>query len=124
LECAAFEPTKSFRDLVRDLRVGDRIEVCGGFKNGTLNVEKFEVRDLNTTELTNPVCDGCGRTMESAGTNQGYRCRDCGTTAPSKVETSIQRQLDEGWYEVPPSARRHIAKPLVRGGFEDVHPER
>ncbi|MDY6765637.1 MAG: tRNA(Ile)(2)-agmatinylcytidine synthase [Halobacteria archaeon] len=121
IKCAAFEPTKAFRKLIRDLREGDRITVCGGVKNGTLNVEKMNVHELNDTELVNPVCDGCGKRMKSAGKDQGYRCRDCGTTAQEKVEERVERFLEEGWYEVPPSARRHIAKPLVRGNFEKPH---
>jgi tRNA(Ile2)-agmatinylcytidine synthase len=63
--------------------------------------------------------------MESAGRGQGYRCRDCGTSAPGKTEVSVDRDLEVGWYEVPPCARRHVAKPLVRGGFDaPTHPER
>jgi tRNA(Ile2)-agmatinylcytidine synthase len=63
--------------------------------------------------------------MSSAGRNQGYRCRDCGTSADGKTERPTERDIEEGWYEVPPCARRHIAKPLVRGGFDaPTHPER
>ncbi len=63
--------------------------------------------------------------MASAGAGQGYRCRECGTTAPDKAESPLERDLDIGWYEVPPVARRHLAKPLVRGGFDaPIHPER
>ncbi|MEF8975667.1 MAG: tRNA(Ile)(2)-agmatinylcytidine synthase [Halapricum sp.] len=125
LDCAAFEPTKRFRDRVRALRVGDRVTACGEVSDGTLKLEKIAVRDLVTTERVTPECPECGNSMESAGRNQGYRCRDCGTTADGKVEVPIERGLEEGWYEVPPCARRHIAKPLVRGGFDaPVHPER
>jgi tRNA(Ile2)-agmatinylcytidine synthase len=63
--------------------------------------------------------------MSSAGRDQGYRCRDCGTHRDGKVERPLDRDLEVGWYEVPPVARRHVAKPLVRGGFDGpVHPER
>ncbi|MXV60624.1 DUF1743 domain-containing protein [Natronorubrum sp. JWXQ-INN-674] len=125
LECAAFEPTKRFRDRVRALRVGDRITACGEVSRGTLKLEKFAVRDLVTSEYVTPTCPDCERTMESAGRNQGYRCRDCGTSADGKVARDLERDLEAGWYEVPPCARRHIAKPLVRGGFDaSVHPER
>ncbi|WP_411965227.1 DUF1743 domain-containing protein [Haloferax sp. YSMS24] len=124
-QMAAFEPTKRFRDRVRSLRVGDHLTVCGEVSDGTLKLEKFAVRDLVQTEPTTPTCPDCGRTMKSAGRNQGYRCRDCGTDAPGKVEQSVDRTLERGWYEVPPCARRHIAKPLVRGGFDaPTHPER
>jgi tRNA(Ile2)-agmatinylcytidine synthase len=125
LDCVAFEPTKRFRDRVRALRVGDRLTVCGEVSDGTLKLEKFAVRDPVTTEPATPVCPECDRTMESAGRGQGYRCRDCGTSAPGKTEVSVDRDLEVGWYEVPPCARRHVAKPLVRGGFDaPTHPER
>ncbi|NGM69550.1 DUF1743 domain-containing protein [Natronolimnobius sp. AArcel1] len=125
LECAAFEPTKRFRDRVRALRVGDRLTVCGEVARGTLKLEKFAVRDLVETERVTPQCPDCERTMKSAGRNQGYRCRDCGTSTPGKREVTLERDLETGWYEVPPCARRHIAKPLVRGGFDGpTQPER
>lgn len=125
LPCVAFEPTKRFRDRVRALRTGDELTVCGEMKDGTLKLEKFAVRDLVRTERVTPDCPDCGRSMESAGRNQGYRCRDCGTDESGKVPVSLVRDLELGWYEVPPCARRHVAKPLVRGGFDaPVHPER
>ncbi|MDT3433835.1 tRNA(Ile)(2)-agmatinylcytidine synthase [Haloarcula sp. 1CSR25-25] len=125
LDCAAFEPTKGFRDRVRSLRAGDRVTVCGEVSDGTLKLEKFAVRDLVRTESVTPDCPDCGRSMKSAGRNQGYRCRDCGTSADGRVERPVERDLEHGWYEVPPVARRHIAKPLVRGGFDaPTHPSR
>jgi tRNA(Ile2)-agmatinylcytidine synthase len=125
LQVAAFEPTKRFRDRVRALRPGDRLTLCGEVSDGTLKLEKFAVRDLNRTAERTPVCPDCGNTMSSAGRDQGYRCRDCGTSAPGKETVDVERKLERGWYEVPPCARRHIAKPLVRGGFDaPTHPER
>lgn len=124
LPCVAFEPTKRFRDRVRRLHPGDRVTVCGEVGDGTLKLEKFALRERVTTERVVPTCPGCGRSMESAGREQGYRCRDCGTTAPGRAERPLDRALDPGWYEVPPCARRHVAKPLVRGGFDaPTHPE-
>ena len=125
IECAAFEPTKRFRDRVRALRVGDRLTVCGELSRGTCKLEKFAVRDLVETTRVVPTCPACGRTMESAGREQGYRCRSCETSRPGKVVETLDRDLEKGWYEVPPCARRHVAKPLIRGGFDGpVHPER
>lgn len=125
VDCVAFEPTKRFRDHIRRLRVGDRLTVCGEHSDGTIKLEKLAVRDLHRTEQTTPECPDCGRRMKSAGRGQGYRCRDCGTSAPRKVSREVDRELDEGWYEVPPAARRHIATPLIRGGFDaPIHPER
>ncbi|MFT4923661.1 MAG: tRNA(Ile2)-agmatinylcytidine synthase [Haloarculaceae archaeon] len=124
VRCAAFEPTKRFRDHVRALRVGDRLTVCGEVSDGTLKLEKFAVRERVTEKLVTPECPQCGRSMESAGRAAGYRCRDCATSADGKVRQPIERDLDTGWYEVPPCARRHIAKPLIRGGFDaPTHPE-
>ncbi|ELZ58611.1 MULTISPECIES: tRNA(Ile)(2)-agmatinylcytidine synthase [Halorubrum] len=133
LRAVAFAPTGRFRDRVRSLRPGDRVTLCGEHEvradadgpASTLKLEKFAVRDLVRTEPAVPTCPDCGRSMSSAGRDQGYRCRDCGTRAAGKVETPVDRDLDPGWYEVPPSARRHVAKPLVRGGFDaPTHPER
>jgi tRNA(Ile2)-agmatinylcytidine synthase len=125
VRAAAFEPTKRFRDRVRALRVGDRLTVCGELSDGTLNLEKFAVRELVRTESVVPTCPDCGRSMSSAGRAAGYRCRDCSTGAPGRVERRLDRDIEVGWYEVPPVARRHIARPLVRGGFDaPVHPER
>ncbi len=125
IDCVAFAPTKRFRDRVRALRPGDRITACGEVAAGTLKLEKFAVRWLRETERITPTCPDCERRMESAGREQGYRCRDCGTNASEKVERKIKRDLEPGWYEVPPCARRHVAKPLIRGGFDaPIHPER
>jgi len=144
LRCVAFAPTGRFRDRVRALRPGDRVTLCGEHERreptegasdattgsgteptATLKLEKFAVRDLVRTEPAVPTCPDCGRSMSSAGRDQGYRCRDCGTDAPGKVDRAVDRDLEPGWYEVPPSARRHVAKPLVRGGFDaPIHPER
>ncbi|WP_418283949.1 TiaS agmantine-binding domain-containing protein [Halorubrum sp. DTA46] len=133
LRCLAFKPTGRFRDRVRALRPGDRVTLCGehelrdvgGSRRSTLKLEKFAARGLVRTEPAVPTCPDCGRSMSSAGRGQGYRCRDCDTAAPGKVDREIDRGLERGWYEVPPSARRHVAKPLVRGGFDaPIHPER
>ncbi|WP_423996246.1 TiaS agmantine-binding domain-containing protein [Halorubrum trapanicum] len=133
LRGVAFAPTGRFRDRVRALRPGDRVTLCGEHEvrdeaegpESTLKLEKFAVRDLVRTAPAVPTCPDCGRSMSSAGKGQGYRCRDCGTSAPGKVAEPIERDLEAGWYEVPPSARRHVAKPLVRGGFDaPTHPER
>lgn len=125
LGAVAFEPTGRFRDRVRRLRVGDRLTACGEVGEDTLKLEKFAVRELDRTEHVTPSCPNCGQRMASAGQDQGYRCRDCGTHAPGRVERAVDRTLEPGWYEVPPSARRHVAKPLIRGGFDaPTHPER
>ena len=112
IECAAFEPTKGFRSIIRNLSAGDEVTVYGSVKDGTLNLEKLKVTALNQNELRNPLC--CGKRMKSMGYGQGFRCEKCGTKAKEQVIESIKRNISTGFYEVPPSARRHLSKPLVR----------
>jgi len=127
IDCIAYEPTKGFRALVRQLRTGDHVMVYGSFKSGTLNLEKLELRTLNRVVLVTPKCEFCGRPMESAGRSQGYRCRRCKTARSAKELRLVARELEEGLYEVPPVARRHIAKPLIRlrdAESRRIHPSR
>lgn len=118
VECAAFEPTKNFRALVRKLIRGDFVKIYGSFMNKALNIEKIEIVSLAPLVVShNPECPSCGKRMESAGRGQGYRCRKCGTKSSALVQIQLKRDIRPGIYEVPPCARRHLAKPLVR--FKD-----
>ncbi|HEY9205182.1 MAG TPA: tRNA(Ile)(2)-agmatinylcytidine synthase [Candidatus Methanoperedens sp.] len=112
LECAAFEPTKGFRDIVRQLRPGDDVIVYGSVKDGTLNLEKLKIISLNPQESRNPLC--CGKRMKSRGRGQGYRCEKCGAIEKERMMEAVHREITPGFYEVPPSARRHLSKTLVR----------
>jgi tRNA(Ile2)-agmatinylcytidine synthase len=81
----------------------------------TFKLEKFKTKTLNKTKLENPYCEDCGKSMASMGANQGYRCSSCKVTENSKNQVMVDRKLsEETWYEVPPPARRHLAKPVVR----------
>ena len=117
LECAAFEPTKSFRDIVRKLRVGDELTIYGGLNdNHTLNIEKFKLNKIAPQyKYSNPVCS-CGKRMKSAGKNKGYKCPKCGKRLRNgnKLKEIIPRDIETGFYEVPTEARRHLAKPIIR----------
>ncbi|HTY15403.1 MAG TPA: tRNA(Ile)(2)-agmatinylcytidine synthase [Methanoregulaceae archaeon] len=116
VDCMAFEPTKGFRNIVRALLPGDVVEVTGSFKNGSLNIEKIHICSLSGAGTTKPpVCGACGKRMTSAGREKGYKCRQCGARAREPEVIPIKRELKTGWYEVPPIARRHLAKPLCRG---------
>jgi tRNA(Ile2)-agmatinylcytidine synthase len=112
IECAAFEPTKGFRRIIRELRPQDEVTVFGSVKDKTLNIEKININSLNIHELRNPLC--CGKRMKSTGKNQGYRCEKCGSVKKEQVLEILQRHISQGFYEVPPSARRHLSKPLIR----------
>jgi tRNA(Ile2)-agmatinylcytidine synthase len=122
INCAAFEPTKNFRVTVKQLIVGDELEVYGSVQDGTLNLEKINILHLaDIVETSAPLCPECQRSMESAGKGQGYRCRRCKTHAGDRVRRLLPRKLETGYYEVPPCARRHLSKPLIRTSRGKTH---
>ncbi len=122
INCAAFEPTKNFRLIVKQLVSGDELEVYGSVQDGTLNLEKINILHLaDIAEMSAPLCPQCRRRMESAGKGQGYRCRRCKTHAEDRLRQLIPRDLEAGYYEVPPCARRHLSKPLVRMSGKKSH---
>ena len=117
LRCAAYPPTRGFRLVARALDAGDEVTACGGMQAGpdgrlTLGLEKLRVVTTTPRRAGPPTCPRCGRTMQSAGKEAGYRCRECGTREEhARTAESI---LQPRWYEVPSSARRHLAMPLRR----------
>ncbi len=124
LRCMAYEPTKGFRSVVRALRPGDRVVVCGSYLHGSLNLEK----------LSGPRGRGvCGASVRRrARPAGGARPRRAGSRAGSVVRAgpgpasprswSRRERSRRCWYEVPPGARRHLARPLCRGP-PDLDPE-
>lgn len=122
IDCIAYEPTKEFRQVIRQLAVGDEIVACGGVREEpfSINLEKIRVVGLveRKRKVANPVCPDCRKSMKSIGAEQGYRCRGCGTKAgEGDVEFEHQEPgIRVGWYEVPVCARRHLHKPLKRFG--------
>ncbi|RMF91328.1 MAG: DUF1743 domain-containing protein [Methanobacteriota archaeon] len=117
VDCAAYEPTGGFREVVKRLCPGDVVRAYGGVtkENKTVNLEKLEVLDVKELfKLKNPVCPKCGKTMKSAGKGQGFRCRGCGTKAEAKEPVQIERDLKPGLYCVPERAMRHLSRPVVR----------
>jgi tRNA(Ile2)-agmatinylcytidine synthase len=124
ITCSAFEPTKNFRNVIRRLGPGDLVEVYGAVREGALNLEKLEVIRLAEQSVQEPpLCPSCGKRMESAGRSQGYRCRMCRLKGQRRSRI-LPRELEPGLYEVPPCARRHLAKPLVRLKDGRSHPSR
>jgi len=118
IHCAAYEPTKEFRRIVRGLSGGDLVEVYGGVREHplTINLEKICVKNLSivTEKIENPVCPKCGKHMKSKGTNQGYKCLKCRTISTQPSLQQKTRSIKLGFYEVPICARRHLSKPLKR----------
>ncbi|VVB84673.1 tRNA(Ile2) 2-agmatinylcytidine synthetase TiaS [uncultured archaeon] len=112
LGCAAFEPTKGFRSIIRQLCTGDEVEVYGSVKDRTMNLEKINIKTLNSEVPRNPLC--CGKRMKSIGRDQGYRCVKCGAIKKEQEIEMLPRNILPGFYEVPPCARRHLSKPLIR----------
>jgi tRNA(Ile2)-agmatinylcytidine synthase len=127
MDCAAYEPTGGFRDVVRRLIRGDGIRAYGGVREAvgggpeTLNLEKLEILRLAPeVVLVNPACPACGGRMESMGRGKGYRCRHCGLRDGNlrKQAEERERKLRTGLHVPPPRAQRHLTKPLVRYGRE------
>ncbi|HIH96148.1 MAG TPA: DUF1743 domain-containing protein [Thermoplasmata archaeon] len=122
IDCAAYEPTKEFRSVVRELKVGDLIECYGSVRKErerlTLNLEKIKILKLVKVKAKteNPLCPRCKIHMHSVGKGGGYRCRRCRAKASQKeaLFKEIPRKINLGFYEVPVCARRHLAKPLKR----------
>jgi tRNA(Ile2)-agmatinylcytidine synthase len=116
VRCMAYEPTKGFRNVVRGLVAGDGVIAVGSYKKESVNLEKIKVVSLAHAITTRPpVCSACNKRMTSNGKNKGYKCRTCGTHTTAPEVREIVRKVELGWYEVPPTARRHLAKPLCRG---------
>jgi len=116
VRCMAYEPTKGFREVVRALLPGDIVMAAGSYKGGSLNLEKIGVvLPANAVRVRPPRCRACGKRMTSAGRGKGYKCRTCVERSHNPEVEQIERHIRPGWYEVPPSARRHLARPLARG---------
>ncbi|RBQ24250.1 tRNA(Ile2) 2-agmatinylcytidine synthetase TiaS [Candidatus Methanobinarius endosymbioticus] len=118
IESAAYEPTKEFRNNIKELHMGDQIQLFGGIGcGGTFNIEKMKIISLNTNQtFKNPLCK-CGKRMTSAGKNKGFKCKKCGNKLPNgeKIPVKEERILVEGnFYETPVTARRHLTKPICR----------
>ncbi|WAC05231.1 MAG: tRNA(Ile)(2)-agmatinylcytidine synthase [Methanoregula sp.] len=116
IRCMAYEPTKNFRQIVRALVPGDTVIACGSFKKGSINLEKVRMVSLARAAISHPpLCTACNKRMTSDGKGKGYKCKKCGAKKNERELQDLARTLEPGWYEVPPTARRHLAKPLCRG---------
>ncbi len=120
IDCTAYEPTKKFRNIIKQLRKGDEVVVYGGVREEpfTINLEKIEIKKLVDIykKVENPICKKCKKHMKSIGKQKGYRCPICGSKAKEEEAkyVKVKRNLREGLYEVPVIAMRHLAKPIKR----------
>lgn len=129
VDCAAYEPTGKFRNVIRQLVQGDLVEVYGGVRPAapnhpqTINLEKIKVLKLASKVVyQNPRCPKCDKRMKSMGKSKGFRCDKCGfrSVEAKKVPLELPRTLNEELYIPPPSAHRHLTKPYQRYGKEKM----
>lgn len=123
VDIAAFEPSKSFRRIIQELKVGDRILAFGSvkykeeFQSYTVQLEKCEIIFLpEQFKEEAPFCPKCDKRMTSDGKDKGYKCRKCGHKDKSvtKMKIPIEREVQLGLYIPPAQAQRHLVKPLIR----------
>ncbi|MFX1264698.1 MAG: DUF1743 domain-containing protein [Promethearchaeota archaeon] len=128
VDCAAYEPTGEFRDVVLQLVKGDQVLVHAAVRPAarthglTLNVEGLEIVNLvQMYRESNPVCPHCSKRMKSAGKGQGYKCFSCGfkDREGAKTRTPLERTLEKMVYLPPPRAQRHLTRPLARMNKEN-----
>ncbi|MDP6612488.1 MAG: hypothetical protein QF673_00515, partial [Candidatus Hydrothermarchaeota archaeon] len=105
--------------LKDELNASKSVDVAvNAIRSAVGNLEKIDVLGLEEVyEERNPRCGKCGKRMKSAGRNQGLRCKKCDTRKHGKIRVLLNRGLKKKTYQVPPSAMRHLSKPLVRVGF-------
>lgn len=123
IDCAAYEPTRQFRDIVSNLQIGDEVRVHASVRPRsrsheiTLNLEGLEILRLSPDiQSQNPLCPECNKRMKSAGTGKGFKCAKCGYRDREgiKTENDVERKITSGLYLPPLSAQRHLTRPLSR----------
>jgi tRNA(Ile2)-agmatinylcytidine synthase len=128
VDCAAYEPTGEFRDIVMKLRTDDEVLAFAGVRPAssshglTLNLEGLEVLEVSKqVESSNPICVKCGKRMKSAGSEKGFKCVKCGfkNRDATKIDRVVKRDLRKGLYLPPPRAQRHLTRPFARNGKEN-----
>ena len=127
VQCAAFEPTGKFKEVVAGLVPGDEVTVFGGVRKKdskhppTVNLEKLIIRRLDDDiTIENPKCSRCGKHMKSLGQGQGFRCVRCKLSNSHQPKQVLRkpRAIRPGLYLPDKRAQRHLTKPLSRYGFE------
>ncbi len=123
VDIAAFEPSKGFRDIIKNLLPEDKIMAFGGvkykeeFHGFTIQLEKCEILFVSKHfKEESPFCPSCNNRMISNGFNKGHKCRKCGhkDRELTKVRTPIDRKISKGLFIPPAQAQRHLVKPHKR----------
>ncbi len=123
IDVAAFEPSKKFRNVIRDLLPGDKLVAYGGIRykteiqNFALQLEKSDIHFLSEHfKEESPFCPKCEKRMTSDGFNKGYKCKKCSykDRTLQKTKIPIQRKITLGTYIPPEQAQRHLVKPFRR----------
>jgi tRNA(Ile2)-agmatinylcytidine synthase len=90
-------------------------------KRLTVNLEKIKIIALAPkTVLQNPICQECGKRLESMGKDKGFRCKKCGARFKDakKARSAVERELQVGLHVTSTRSQRHLTKPLRRYGLE------
>ena len=124
IDCAAYEPTKRFRKIIRELMEGDEVQIHGGVRPAsektpiTINIEEIHILKLvPIKERITLKCPLCGASLTSAGKDKGLKCKKCSFSSPEenpqfklksrKIRTGVR-------YVIPVCAQRHLTKPISR----------
>ena len=115
-----FEPSKKFRNVFEDLNEGDRIRLLGSVSRGNVKVEKLEILSLSHIyRRIPPACDVCHGKVTNRGSGN-YLCSGCGKILLPEYE-KVVRNIKEGRFQPPVSARRHLSMPWeISGTIEEV----
>jgi tRNA(Ile2)-agmatinylcytidine synthase len=124
VDCAAYEPTKKFRNVIINLAEGDELTVFGGIRKPdrgdklTINLEEIQINHLvDLYDKFPPKCPQCGLTLKSAGKSAGFKCKKCNYRTATKeyIINRKPRKLRKGVrYVTPVCAQRHLTKPVQR----------
>ena len=125
INCAVYAPTISLKNLARNLKEGDEIELGGGISRKSkkfgriLNVEYIKIIKLTDRSIKkNPLCEKCNKSMKSIGKNKGYRCIKCGSKSNKIRKIERKSEIENKLYLPALSAQRHLIKPVDRYGKE------
>jgi tRNA(Ile2)-agmatinylcytidine synthase len=106
----AFEPSKSFRNLLQGLRPGDLVRVYGSLSRGNLKLEKINLMEISEIyRRVAPNCSACGGKTRNTGSGI-YQCVSCHRKNMPAYRRE-QRTMVKGKYEPPAFARRHLSMP-------------